>query len=149
SSHLISPKYRHDLSFATKHICSDNTSRPCRMEGKTNEDYFHMATTFGERLKLAMRKAKITQAEMAEKLGITQQSVQFACSPKSKSSKHTERMAEILGVSASWLAFGTDSPEPQAGPIGKAVPLYSIDQLSKGEETEARTPCPFHCGPNT
>lgn len=108
-----------------------------------------MATTLGDRLKLAMRNAGVTQSELAEKLGITQQAVQMACSGKSKRSKHLERMAEILGVSASWLAFGTDSPEPQAGPIGKAVPLYSIDQLSKGEETEARTPCPFHCGPNT
>lgn len=108
-----------------------------------------MATTLGDRLKLAMRNAGVTQSELAEKLGITQQAVQMACSGKSKRSKHLERMAEILGVSASWLAFGADSPEPQAGPIGKAVPLYSIDQLSKGEETDARTPCPFHCGPNT
>src|SRR5690606_19115897 len=113
------------------------------------ESRIPMATTLGDRLKLAMRNAGVTQSELAEQLGITQQAVQMACSGKSKRSKHLERMAEIMGVSASWLAFGTYSPGPQAGPIGKAVPLYSIDQLSKGEETEARTPCPFHCGPNT
>lgn len=62
--------------------------------------------TFGERLTSALKNAKMTQQQLADRLGIKQQSVQHACSSRAKGSKHSLKMAEILEVNAGWLSHG-------------------------------------------
>lgn len=61
---------------------------------------------FHERLKQAIEYSKMTQADIAEKVGIAQPTLSHLQNPekKAKGSEHTVRLARILGVSPDWLA---------------------------------------------
>ena len=69
--------------------------------------------TFGERLKASLRSSGMTQKQLADDLGVTQQSVNSACSPKAKRSKLSLRMAEIMNVDAGWLSHGVGEMYPK------------------------------------
>lgn len=68
--------------------------------------------TFGGRLKEALKNAGMTQKTLADQLGVTQQGIQMACSPKAKGSKHSLKMANILSVNPGWLSHGVGGMEP-------------------------------------
>jgi len=63
-----------------------------------------MKMTLAERLKLAMREAGVTQAGLAERVGVSQAAIQKLTSGKALSSTKLIKIAESLGVSATWLA---------------------------------------------
>lgn len=102
-------------------------------------------STFGDRLKAAMKNAAVTQQELAEKIGITQQSVQYLCSGKAKTSRQIDRIASELGVAPEWLVFGTN--ETPDSPY--SVPLFSIEQVNNNSATTKTVICPFEHGPGT
>lgn len=123
-------------------------------------------TTFGERLKAALKQASMTQQQLADRLGVTQQSIQYACSPKGKGSKHALAISKILGVKAEWLSYGvgeiqtssTDQTERQSiddfersAFNSVSIPLIEWDLI--GNPTALRIapliPCPAEHGPNT
>ena len=108
--------------------------------------------SFGPRLRQAIEQADITQQELADKLGVTQQAIQYACSGKAKGSKHIEKMAKLLKVSPEWLAFGTTnqvSEERATYEATNQVPSYTIKQLDRNEQATSLVSCPFPHGPNT
>jgi transcriptional regulator with XRE-family HTH domain len=61
--------------------------------------------TYAERLKRAMFLAEIGQGELARKIGVTQQTIQYLCK-NGKRSVHTVEISKVLGVSPDWLATG-------------------------------------------
>ncbi len=63
-------------------------------------------STLSDRLKLAIEKAGISQAELARQIGVKQQAIQYLCSSKTKKSRFTFQIAEALNISATWLASG-------------------------------------------
>ena len=63
-----------------------------------------------ERLKESRRKAKKTQAEIAEAVGITQPAYQALESGKNQKSSYLPMIANILGVDPLWLTTG-NSPD--------------------------------------
>ena len=63
-----------------------------------------------ERLKESRRKAKKTQAEIAEAVGITQPAYQALESGKNQKSSYLPMIANILGVDPLWLTTGS-SPD--------------------------------------
>jgi len=73
--------------------------------------------TFSERLKFAMQQSGFTQGALADAVGIAQPSVWKLVSGGAKGSKHTVKIANVLGVSPSWLSSGegdmrADSTKP-------------------------------------
>lgn len=106
---------------------------------------------FGTRLKAAISDAKTTQKELAEKIGITQQSVQYLCSGKARSSKNITQIAKILNVTPEWLETGTLSiNEPIT--IYKdeyRLPLFSIKELDRDLPASKKVKCPFDCSLET
>lgn len=60
--------------------------------------------TYGERVKLARERAKLTQVRMAEICGVTQPTISQIETTVSIGSAYTTRFARACGVSAEWLA---------------------------------------------
>lgn len=63
-----------------------------------------MKMTLAERLKIAMRDAKITQASLAERIGVSQAAIQKLTSGKAKSSTKLVDIARALDVRPEWLS---------------------------------------------
>lgn len=99
---------------------------------------------FGTRLKQAIKNAGRTQKELAENIGITQQSVQYLCSGKARSSKDINKIARFLNVSAEWLESGTNEVREQNPPYAQfPVPVFTIADLDNSRESTLSLPCPF------
>ena len=94
----------------------------------------------------------MTQQQLADRLGVTQQSIQYACSPKGKGSKHALAISRILGVKPDWLSYGVEQPTsdnisettPQYLNAPQNVPLIEWGQITKPETHSIATPiaCP-------
>lgn len=63
--------------------------------------------TFAERLKFAIDKKGISQAEAARKAGISQQSMNYIITNNLSSSKLAPQIAAGLSISAEWLIYGS------------------------------------------
>lgn len=63
-------------------------------------------STFAERLKIALSKKNLSQAEAARMCGIAQQSLNYIISNNLTSSKLAPQIAAALGISAEWLILG-------------------------------------------
>lgn len=62
-------------------------------------------STLAERLKLARTQAKLTQTELGEKIGVSQNTIQKV--EKGGETKYINQLARALDVNAEWLQFGT------------------------------------------
>lgn len=62
--------------------------------------------TFAERLKIAIGKRGISQAEAARLCGIAQQSLNYIITNNLVASKLAPKIASSLGISPEWLIFG-------------------------------------------
>lgn len=65
-----------------------------------------MKTKFADRLKLAMSDAGLTQANLAEKAGVSQAAIQKLTSGKAESTRKIVEIANALGVRVEWLSSG-------------------------------------------
>lgn len=82
-------------------------------------------TAFGERLFQARSKAGLSQAQVADKLGITQQS--FAGWERRETALKPDqlaRLAEILGVTVEHLLGAAEPRARGAGPVGKLRQVF-------------------------
>lgn len=67
--------------------------------------------TVGERILVAARVKGVTQAELAEKLGLTQTAVSsWKKEGRNPPSKHIPEIARVLGVSVEYLMTGDENP---------------------------------------
>jgi len=97
--------------------------------------------SYADRLNHAMNLIPISQVELARNVGIKQQSIQYLCSGKAAGSKHTAKIAQILGVRPQWLATGEgpmqegEESNVSPGPLiqGK-VPLISWVRAGEWQE---------------
>lgn len=62
--------------------------------------------TFAERLKLALDKIGISQAEAARRCGISQQAINYIISNNLKQSKLAVAIASALDINPNWLIYG-------------------------------------------
>lgn len=120
-----------------------------------------MSSGFGQRLKSALKNAQMTQTELAEALGIRQQSIGYACSEKATGSKYVLEMAKALKVHPDWLAHGINSSadytldamvsEPPKNYVATAAtPVTTLDNLNQGQlptDTGEMIRCPVLHGP--
>lgn len=77
--------------------------------------------TFSERLNAAMEAAGYSQERLGEAVGLTQPAIQKMTSGKTKGSKKTIAIANVLGVRPEWLESGDGSmhSDDQPDPIRK------------------------------
>ncbi len=96
---------------------------------------------FGQRLHDARLIARLSQAELAKKVGMSQSSL-AELETRGKGSARTPALADALGVRASWLADGTGQshgPNIEPGPEMRGlVPL--ISWVAAGDWNEASDP---------
>lgn len=69
--------------------------------------------TYAERLRHALEVSGMTQQQLADRIGVKQQSIQYLCKldGKDRKSAYTPQIAEILNVRAQWLATGQGKKE--------------------------------------
>lgn len=65
-----------------------------------------MTTGFGTRLRLQRKALGLTQEDLAQRSGVKQVSISRIERGDQEQSVHTPRLADALGVSATWLATG-------------------------------------------
>lgn len=65
-----------------------------------------MQSEFKDRLKLARKNAKMTQAQLAKAVNTTQGSISDLESGRNKTSTNTLQIANVLQVNPNWLATG-------------------------------------------
>jgi SOS-response transcriptional repressor LexA len=115
---------------------------------------------FGQRLKQAIKNAGKTQTELADAIGIKQQSVQYLCSGKAQSSKHIVKIASFLETTPEWLEAGIkddqlsvseDSAVYEVIRAGlKPVPVFTLRDIEDNRTTPLFSiPCPVEHSHNT
>jgi transcriptional regulator with XRE-family HTH domain len=62
--------------------------------------------TLSDRLRYALNLLGISQTDLAKKINVKPQIIQYLCSSRSLRSKFTFNIAEALGIDVSWLAIG-------------------------------------------
>ena len=70
----------------------------------------------GGRLLLVLQEQRVSQAELARRVGIKQQSIQKLCSNESARTGYVAEIAEALNICPFWLATGEGLKTPLAGP---------------------------------
>ena len=97
---------------------------------------------YGERLKLARKDAKMTQAALAEAAGLSQPTIHHLESETSEGSIYTPRLARLLKVSADWLADEIGEMRPMlyttADPKIIAVAKLMQDLPEYGKDAAAK-----------
>lgn len=87
-------------------------------------------TAFGQRLFAARNAAGLSQAEVAEKLGLTQTAYAFwERHPVALRPDQVEKLALILGVSVEQLFGSNNRGRIHSGPVGRA--RRAFEQVSK------------------
>lgn len=66
--------------------------------------------TYGKRLRSARKAAKLTQKQLADKVGLTQATISELENDEYDGSAKTPSIADVLGVGALWLADGKGDP---------------------------------------
>ncbi|VVE68899.1 XRE family transcriptional regulator [Pandoraea anapnoica] len=76
--------------------------------------YMTTLSTFGRRLRYARKAAGLTQKELADKVGLKQATISELETDEYSGSAKTAAMAEVLGVTALWLAEGKGNRDGSA-----------------------------------
>ncbi len=87
-------------------------------------------TAFGQRLHAAREARGLSQAQVAEQLGMSQNA--YACwerKPVALRPDQVEQLAKILSVSIDTLFTGNEGLDRKGGPIGKARRVF--DEVSR------------------
>lgn len=88
---------------------------------------------FSERLKIAMKNFKMTQEELAQKIGLSRGAINNVMRKKNfLEFNSAAKAAKILGVSLDWLAYG-DGPAPTAD----ADEISLLDRIESRHNEEA------------
>lgn len=69
-----------------------------------------MAESMGERLQQYMQESGISQAELARRSGVKQQTISYLITTRSGASSYAIKLATALGVNPAWLQDGIGSP---------------------------------------
>lgn len=84
-----------------------------------------MATEYGNRLRIARKKAGLTQIELSKVTGIAQSTISTA-EREGYGSGETPVYAKVCGVSALWLATGEGPMEPVTATANITLPGFTV-----------------------
>jgi transcriptional regulator with XRE-family HTH domain len=111
-------------------------SEPVYGQGmKTGRPSKRPRTPFGQRVYEAREALGLSQAEVADKLGINQASYgAWERDPVALRPDQVEQLAKILSVSIEQL-YGISPPKPRGGPAGKAHRVFeAVSQLPRTQQ---------------
>ena len=116
-------------------------NRPYDGGMKTGRPAKHPRTPFGERIHAAREALGLSQAQVAEKLGITQMAYAFwerrhvALRPD-----QIEKLTEILNISVDELFGKEKNGRRTGGPVGKARRLFEqVNKLPRSQQQHVLT----------
>ncbi len=92
--------------------------------------------TFTERLNYAFEAQTKSQTKIAEEVGFAQPTFSDLLSGRNKSSKLSEKIAEVLGVDHQWLTTGI--PSEEVGSSVTFVNIALIEQFDQYVNTKSR-----------
>lgn len=95
----------------------------------------------GERLRAQMAQAGISQAELARRVGVSQQAIARLASGNSQGSRHIHRIAREIGTTPAYLSCETDDPSSE-GPEQRSLSSESrelLDCFDALEQDERRS----------
>jgi transcriptional regulator with XRE-family HTH domain len=83
------------------------------------------------RLKFALRTLNISQTDLAKKINVKPQVIQYLCASQSQKSKFTCEIAEALNIDFLWLASGKGAVPKKIDLLKneRLVPLLSFEQI--------------------
>lgn len=91
--------------------------------------------TLSDRLVFALQKRSINQAELARKIKVRPQAINYLCNKRATKSQLTYEIADVLNVNGDWLASGVGQMEPSNTDEGlklqSRVPVVLIDEVIK------------------
>lgn len=82
-----------------------------------------------KRLKYTLEVLKISQTELARRIDVKPQVIQYLCAGNSEKSKFTLEIAEALNVDFHWLATGKGAPPEYAIAPKNKIPLLDFIQI--------------------
>ena len=96
-------------------------------------------STLASRLRKAMSDAGMSQSELARRINVKPQSIQYLCSGKATGTTHAVAIATTLHISPYWLLEGKEHPEHSAIDVyqnvldnqGRFMDKLGIDDQSK------------------
>jgi len=91
-----------NLYVVNKPICNAYYKKVC--------DNKKMINKYSERLNYALEKREMSQSELARRVGVKPQAIQYLCREGTKS-VHSVKIAEILNINAKWLTDGVGDME--------------------------------------
>lgn len=94
--------------------------------------------TFSERLNAAMMSAGFSQAQLADRVGISQPAVQKMASGKTSGSRKMVELAHALNVNPEWLSSGSGAMRPSS----KESNIGSEEEWSTVDSWDSKTPLP-------
>lgn len=105
-----------------------------------------MTASMGKRLEEYMADKRISQAELARRSGVKQQTISYLITTGANASSYAIRLATALGVNPAWLQDGIGSPLDPMVSVGSGhgatttrahwVPKVSMQYVSKFMEGE-------------
>lgn len=93
--------------------------------------------TLSQRLTYAFNALGISKADLARKINVSPQAINYLCHSKATKSRLTYDIAEGLGISGDWLATGNgfmiaaDDPQYKLIQTQHAVPIITQEQIKK------------------
>ena len=103
-----------------------------------------MGTSLGERLERAIFESQLTQSQLAEKAGVTQQSISYIIKNNLKESKLAPKLADALGVDPSWLILGVGTlSKSSAYEIPIINCFVQLQKLLRDQQTTFTAPILF------
>lgn len=90
---------------------------------------------FPDRISSLLAEREISQAELARRVGVAQQTIHKLVTGGSRSSSHLHRIARELGTSAAYLTGETDDPTegaalvPSPKEVAEQLDLVAIEQI--------------------
>ena len=80
--------------------------------------------TLGDRLSQVLKEQGISQSELARRVGVKQQAIQYLCKNRAKRSAYVAEIAWALDVSVMWLAIGKGLQRPW-GALGRDAQMVA------------------------
>lgn len=86
-----------------------------------------------ERLRFALKVLGISQTELAKRIDVKPQVIQYLCSGNSKKTKFMFDIAEALKIDVAWLATGNGKSPSNSAYISneKAIPILTFNQIKE------------------
>jgi transcriptional regulator with XRE-family HTH domain len=119
-------------------LCRASTSALVQCADPRDNGIKVAGTTFGQRVRLARKRAGLSQKQLADAIGVrSQQAIDYIENPKNaaQASRYTSEIARVTGVDPGWLAR-EDGPSPDSNVAQQPDGKYSAARKLRITEAE-------------